>query len=312
MKIGIFTGALATGLSLGEQVRKVITAEELGFDSYWMAQTGETDVLTTLALAGRDTNKIELGTGVIPTYTRHPNVLAQQAVTVNAATNGRLLLGIGPSHKPNTEGLGLKYDRPALHIREYVQILRALTTDGTVSFEGEYYTSMTAGFQLAGSTPFPILVSALAPRMLHTAGAIADGTVTWMAGLTALRSYLIPAIQEAASKAGRPSPRIVVGVPVAVDDDEQAGRQAAGQQFEVYGRLENYRRILDRGEAEGPAEMAITGSEKDVALQLDEYSAAGVTDLVAMPYSVGSNPSKSIERTWDLLAGIAKSNSYSN
>jgi F420-dependent oxidoreductase-like protein len=277
-----------------------------------MAQTGETDVLTTLALAGRDTNKIELGTGVIPTYTRHPNVLAQQAVTVNAATSGRLLLGIGPSHKPNTEGLGLKYDRPALHIREYVQILRALTTDGKVSFEGEYYTSMTAGFQLAGSTPFPILVSALAPRMLHTAGAIADGTVTWMAGLTALRSYLVPAIQEAASKAGRPSPRIVVGVPVAVDDDEQAGRQAAGQQFEVYGRLENYRRILDRGEAEGPAEMAITGSEKDVALQLDEYSAAGVTDLVAMPYSVGSNPSKSIERTWDLLAGIAKSNSYSN
>jgi alkanesulfonate monooxygenase SsuD/methylene tetrahydromethanopterin reductase-like flavin-dependent oxidoreductase (luciferase family) len=145
--------------------------------------------------------------------------------------------------------------------------------------------------------------------MLHTAGAIADGTVTWMAGLTALRSYLVPAIQDAASKAGRPSPRIVAGVPVAVVDDEQAGREAAGQQFEVYGRLENYRRILDRGEAEGPAEIAITGSEKDVALQLDEYSAAGVTDLVAMPYSVGSNPSKSIERTWDLLADIAKSSS---
>jgi F420-dependent oxidoreductase-like protein len=309
MKIGIFTGALATGLTLGEQVREVITAEELGFDSYWMAQTGETDVLTTLALAGRDTNEIELGTGVIPTYTRHPNVLAQQAVTVNAATNGRLLLGIGPSHKPNTEGLGLKYDRPALHIREYVQILRALTTDGKVSFEGEYYTSVTAGFQLSGSTPFPILVSALAPRMLHTAGAVADGTVTWMAGLTALRSYLVPAIQEAASKAGRPNPRIVAGVPVAVVDDEQAGREAAGHQFEVYGRLENYRRILDRGEAGGPAEIAITGSEKDVALQLDEYSAAGVTDLVAMPYSVGSNKNKSIERTWDLLADIAKSSS---
>ena len=312
MKIGIFTGALATGLTLGEQVREVITAEELGFDSYWMAQTGETDVLTTLALAGRDTNKIELGTGVIPTYTRHPNVLAQQAVTTNAATNGRLLLGIGPSHKPNTEGLGLKYDRPALHIKEYVQILRALTTDGKVSFTGDYYTSMTAGFKLAGSNPFPILVSALAPRMLHTAGAIADGTVTWMAGLTALRSYLVPTIQDAASGAGRPSPRIVAGVPVAVVDDEQTGRDAAGQQFEVYGRLENYRRILDRGEAEGPAQIAITGPENDVALQLDEYAAAGVTDLVAMPYSVGADPKKSIERTRDLLAEIARSSSQSD
>ena len=227
MRLGLFVGALPTGLSVYEQVEKIVKAEGAGFDSFWLAQTGETDVLTTIALAGRETHKIELATGVIPTYTRHPNVLAQQASTVNSAIGGRLLLGIGPSHRQNTEGLGLKYDRPALHICEYVQILRALVANGVVDFRGEYYSKLSTRFKITGSSPFPILISALAPRMLKVAGELADGTVTWMAGLAALGNYLIPEIQDAAESAGRPAPRIVAGVPVAVVDEESVGRAAA-------------------------------------------------------------------------------------
>jgi 5,10-methylenetetrahydromethanopterin reductase len=303
MKLGLFVGALATGKTVSQQVADIVDAERRGFDSYWYAQTGETDVLTTLALAGRETQKIELATGVIPTYTRHPNVLAQQAATVNAATNGRLVLGIGPSHRPGVERLGLAYDRPALHIREYVQILRALTTESSVDFHGEYF-QMAAGFNLPGVQPFPILISALAPLMLSVAGEVADGTITWMAGVTALRQHVVPRLTSAATNAGRPAPRVVVGVPVAVTDDQVAGRATAGHIFELYGRLENYRRILDRGEAPGPADIAVTGTETEVADQLTAYAAAGATDLMAVVYPVGYNARTSVERTTELLQGL--------
>ena len=303
MKLGLFVGALPTGKTVSEQVADIVDAERRGFASYWYAQTGETDVLTTLALAGRETERIELATGVIPTYTRHPNVLAQQAATVNAVTNGRLVLGIGPSHRPGVERLGLAYDRPALHIREYVQILRALTTEGSVDFQGEYF-QMAAGFNLPGAQPFPILISALAPLMLRVAGEVADGTITWMAGVTALRQHVVPRLTAAATNAGRPAPRVVVGVPVAVTDDQAAGRATAGRTFELYGRLENYRRVLDRGEAPGPADVAVTGTETEVADQLAAYAAAGATDLMAVVYPTGDNPDASTARTTDLLAGL--------
>lgn len=305
MKIGLFVGALPTGKTVSDQVADVVDAERRGFDSYWYAQTGETDVLTTLALAGQATERIELATGVVPTYTRHPNVLAQQAATVNAATGGRLTLGIGPSHRPVIERLGLAYDRPALHIREYVQILRALTTEGSASFEGEYYR-MTAGFNLVGAQPIPILISALAPLMLRVAGEVADGTVTWMAGLTAIRNHVVPRITEAATNAGRPAPRVAVGLPVAVTDDAAAARATAATTFGGYGRLENYRRILDRGEAPGPEDVAVVGTETEVADQLAAYAAAGATDFIASPFPVGDDAAASIQRTTELLQGLVE------
>lgn len=303
MKLGLFVGALPTGRTVQEQVSDIVDAERRGFDSYWFAQTGETDVLTTIALAGRETERIELATGVIPTYTRHPNVLAQQAATVNQATNGRLVLGIGPSHKPGVERLGLQYDRPAQHIREYVEILRALSTEGSVDYEGEYF-KLGSGIGLVDTQPYPIMIAALAPMMLRVAGEVADGTITWMAGVTALRQHVVPRMNEAASNAGRPAPRVVVGVPVSVSDDAEAGRATAGETFEVYGRLTNYRRVLDRGELDGPADIAVVGAENEVAEQLAAYAEAGTTDLMAVVYPTGDNAEASVARTTELLQGL--------
>ncbi len=303
MKIGLFVGALPTGKTVTEQIADVVDAERRGFDMYGFAQTGETDVLTTIAMAGAETERIELLTGVIPTYTRHPNVLAQQAATVNQATNGRLTLGIGPSHKPGVERLGLQYDRPALHIREYVEILRALSTEGQVDYDGEYF-KLASGIGLAEAAPYPIIIAALAPLMLRTAGAVADGTMTWMAGTTALRQHVVPRITKAASEAGRPAPRVVVGLPIAVADDATAARDTAGNLFQVYGNLENYRRVLDRGELDGPADVAVVGTENEVADQLAAYAAAGATDLGLIPYPVGDNPQASVDRTVDLLQSL--------
>ena len=152
MKIGIYGGNVRRGAPLTSLVDEIVRFEEAGFASYWTPQVPTFDALTVLALAGQQTSRIELGTAVVPTYPRHPNALAQQAATTNALAGGRLVLGVGPSHAPGIEALGLAYDRPALHMREYVTILRALASEGQVDFEGEMYR-MKTGFACPEAHP---------------------------------------------------------------------------------------------------------------------------------------------------------------
>ena len=181
MRIGIYGGNVRRGKPLSTLVDEIIEKEQQGFSSYWTPQVGTFDALTMLALAGQATSTIELGTAVVPSYPRHPSALAQQAATVNALCGGRLVLGVGPSHAPGIEALGLAYERPALHMREYVTILKALGSEGRVDFQGEMYQVRT-GFACPDAAPFTVVVSALAPLMLRAAGEVADGTVTWMVG----------------------------------------------------------------------------------------------------------------------------------
>lgn len=302
MKLGLFIGANGAPFDLPGQIREVQSAERDGFDSFWFAQIAGLDALTVIAMAGPVTERIEIGTAVIPTYTRHPNVMAQQALTVNAATNGRLILGIGPSHRPGIERLGLSYDHTARHVREYVTVLRALVHESKVAFKGRMY-DITAGLQVPGARPFPILISALAPAMLKVAGEITEGTVTWMAGHRAIETHIAPRINAAASAAGRPAPRVVAAVPVAVCDSEAAGRERAARNFQLYGNLTNYRRILDV-EGSDPGDIAACGPEDSVERQIREFARAGATDFVASVYPVGDDNAASIARTREFLTTL--------
>ena len=198
MRIGIYGGNVRRGQPLTSLVDEIVEREEQGFASYWSPQVGTFDALTMLALAGRATSRIELGTAVVPSYPRHPSALAQQAATVNALCGGRLVLGVGPSHAPGIEALGLAYDRPALHMREYVAILKALGEEGRVDYEGRMYRVRT-GFACPDAQPFQVVISALAPLMLKAAGEVADGTVTWMVGRNTIAERTAPAIAAAAS-----------------------------------------------------------------------------------------------------------------
>lgn len=304
MRIGLVVGGVASleaqVKTQEEQVQQVVQAEEDGFESFWLAQIFGADALTILALAGAKTSRIELGTGVIPTYPRHPFVLAQQALTVQAASKGRLTLGIGPSHQPVVESMwGLSYDKPAKHIREYLTVLRSLVNDGRVAFSGEGYR-VAGGVQIPGSSPFPIILAALAPVMLRIAGELADGTVTWMCGPKTIESHIAPRINSAAEAAGRPKPRVIVALPVAVTNDPDAARQRASQELAMYGQLENYRRVLDREGAAAPGDMAIVGSEADVERQLRGLADAGATDYAAILYRGAEDDAS----TRALLAGL--------
>ena len=308
MRIGLNYGGVATIeariQSVDEHVQRVVDAEEDGFDSIWIAQIFGADALTVIALAGPRTKRIEMGTGVVPTYPRHPFVLAQQALTVQAAAGGRLTLGIGLSHQPVIEGMwGLSYDKPARHMREYLSVLRPLVEEGTVAFSGDVFRVQGA-LQVPGAQPFPVLIAGLAPMMLRIAGELADGTVTWMTGPKTIETHIVPRISAAAEAAGRPAPRIGVALPVAVTDDATAARKQAAQEFQMYGFLPNYRRMLDIEGAQGPEDVAVIGTETEVESQIRAIAAAGTTDFIAALFPTDGNPDASMTRTRALLKSL--------
>jgi alkanesulfonate monooxygenase SsuD/methylene tetrahydromethanopterin reductase-like flavin-dependent oxidoreductase (luciferase family) len=142
--------------------------------------------------------------------------------------------------------------------------------------------------------------------MLALAGREADGTITWMTGPKTLREHTIPRITEAAAQAGRPKPRIVVGLPIALTTDRAAAREAAARIFQIYGGLPSYRAMLDREGAEGPADVIITGDQAALAEQIDQLRALGVTDYLAVPFPVGKDASASVEATRDALIKLIK------
>ena len=200
---------------------------------------------------------------------------------------------------------GLSYAKSYSHMREYLAVLAPLIREGTVSYSGNEYR-VNAKLAVTGATPCPILVAALAPKMLALAGTVADGTITWMTGPKTLREHTIPRIREAATAAGRPAPRIVVGLPVAVTDDTAAARDAAARIFQLYGGLPSYRAMLDREGAEGPADVAMVGDESAVGERIAELRTIGVTDFLASPYPVGGDAAASLQRTRALLVRCLK------
>ena len=306
MRLGIFTGGAGEADMLDSLIAQAQQAETAGFDSFWLPNlpTRNYDALLVMAMAGRETTRIELGTAVMPTYPRHPLAMAQEAMTANAATRGRLALGIGLSHRPVIEDvMGLSYEHPVRHMREYLTVLQALTRQHKVAYMGDTL-HVTTEVSVPETQPLPILLAALAPRMLQLAGAMAEGTITWMAGLKTIASHVVPRLSAAAQEARRPMPRVCVGLPIAVTDDMAAAREAAARIFVRYGQLTNYRRMLDIEGAQGPADVAVIGNEAEVTRQLRDFAAAGATDFLAALFPVGEGITGSKARTWELLRSL--------
>jgi F420-dependent oxidoreductase-like protein len=283
---------------LGEQIRQ---AAADGFASAWLSNIFGVDALTALAVAGRGAGSIELGTAVVPTYPRHPAALAQQALTAALALEGRLTLGIGPSHQIVIEDMfGYSYRRPARHVREYLAILRPLLEGKPADSAGETLSGhVTLTIPVPGRVP--LLLAALAPQMLRLAGEQADGTVLWMTGPATVASHVVPAITAAAQAAGRPDPRVVCILPVCVTSDPDGARDRAARVFSIYGQLPSYRAMLDREGAAGPADVAIAGDEGAVGAQIARLADAGVADFVALEYARGEDGQRTREFLRSLL-----------
>jgi F420-dependent oxidoreductase-like protein len=275
------------GLDTSGSVEKVVGRAEqavaAGARSLWSSQIFGHDTLTMLALVSRQVPDVALGTSVIPVYTRHPTMLAAQALTVQAASGGRLTLGIGLSHQMVVEAIwGLSFAKPARYMREYLSILMPLVQGEQVGFKGEVLKTATLGpLDNAVDDPPSVIVAALGSTMLGIAGRMTDGTCTWMTGPKTLAEHIVPTITSAAEEAGRRAPRIVVSLPVSVTNDVDGARTRAAREFAVYGHLPSYRSMLDREGAEGPPDVAIVGDEEAVAAGIASVAAAGATEFAA-------------------------------
>src|SRR3954463_6552948 len=200
MRIGL-TGGAATVDKLVAQAEQ---AGGGGFTSLWYASLVQGDPLVAMAVAGRATQRIELGTAVLQTYPCHPLLQANRAASV-AASMGRsgFTMGIGPSHEPLVRDVyGLSYDHPGRNTEEYLRILAPLLRGEDVDVAGDDWSAHTSGRAVPPAHPVPLLVSALGPRLLRVAGEVTDGTVLWMAPARAVGEHVVPRVTSAASAAG--------------------------------------------------------------------------------------------------------------
>jgi 5,10-methylenetetrahydromethanopterin reductase len=302
MDIGVMVG----GNGLEAVLAAVRDAAGAGVRRAWLPQVFSGEALTIIAVAGREIPDIEFGTAVIPTYPRHPLVLADQALTTSAALGGaRLHLGIGLSHQLVIEGmLGMAFEKPAIHMREYLSALRPALDGQPVAVKGQTLQANTlmGPLRVDGAGPVPILVAALGPALLRVAGELADGTLTWMAAPQVIGERIAPSITAAAEAAGRPRPRVGVGLPVAVTNDVDAALERAAASYAIYGTLPSYRRLLDEAGIEGPAGVVIAGDEEEVAGRIRALADVGATEFLAAP--IGSRAVR--EETLRVLGALSK------
>ncbi|MGH3640930.1 MAG: LLM class F420-dependent oxidoreductase [Mycobacterium sp.] len=314
MSVGLMVGSdkvRSRADRLAGLIADAVAAEDAGFASFWIPQVpGYLDAMTAVALAGQATTRIEIGTAIVPLQTRHPIALAQQALTTGAACSGRFTLGVGPSHHWIIDGqLGLPYDRPAHLVRDYLDVMNAAFTDpGPVDVENDTYR-VHSPMDVADPGSVPILLAALGPAMLRIAGEHTSGTLLWMADERAIGEHVVPRITAAASAVGRPVPRIVAGVPVALCSERDVD-DARAQASEVLGHADfspNYVRLLEHGDAEDVGDTMAAGDEAAISGRLRRYRDAGVTDLATRVVPLGDDTmarDASRRRTLDFLASL--------
>lgn len=315
MRLGVMIGAERGDMA--RKVSKLISdiewADSAGLATAWMPQVPDDfDLLTMVALMASHSTRIELGTAVVPLQAQHPIALARQALSVHAISNGRLALGVGPSHHwIIRDMLGLPYDKPAAYTRDYLQVFNAaISGPGSVDVENDNFTvhNPTA---LGAATPMPVLVAALGPVMLQIAGEQADGTSLWMADEKAIGEHIAPKINKAAAGAGKPAPRIVAGIPVTLcaNSEIDEAKDRANRILAEAETSPNYQRLLDRGDARTVGDLCAAGDEESILKRFKAFADAGVTDLSVRLLPIGDTRDELIAskyRTREVIAELAK------
>ncbi|MAG32305.1 MAG: hypothetical protein CL908_15595 [Deltaproteobacteria bacterium] len=292
------------------------SAERLGFHSAMLGCGHHMDPLTVFALAAERTRRLLLTTNIMPTFTRHPLVMAMQASTTQAALGGRLRLGLGPGHASVIEGsFGLSFDRLIRHTTEYFQVLRDVFDRGASDFQGEIYR---VDWQVDVEAPeIPVLLASLGVQMCRTAGRYADGVLPWLAPPAYVRDTIIPELRSSAAAAGRAVPPVVMIMPCIHSTDREEVRAGVHSYLALYPRLEAYAALLERcgvPDAERALQDGWTdpmidavvphGDQAALSDAMRAYEAAGVAEMAFLPVGVGRDPQASVERTWQVLAEL--------
>ena len=288
-------GTVLNEAPLPQLIEAAQKIEAAGLSNIWMANIFGYDAISILAILGRETSKIGLGTAVTPTYPRHPTAIAQQAMTTAAVTNNRFTLGIGLSHKLVIEDMfGMSYDKPAKHMREYLSVLMPLARGETANFEGEQYKVRGVNITVPGAKHLPVVIAGLGPVMLRLAGEMTDGTSTWMVGPKTMAKHIVPGL-------GRDDAMVVGGVPIAMTMDVEGAREKIAKNLVIYGQLPSYRAMLDREGIDGPADLAIVGDENTLRGEIKRFQDAGVTHFSAAIMDVEDG---AYDRTLEFLSTL--------
>jgi F420-dependent oxidoreductase-like protein len=300
--------------SLGTVHDLATQSEEQGFHGMWLGSAFGFDPVMALALAGGATDRIELGVAVVPTWPRHPLVMAQQAATASAACDGRFRLGIGPSHEPVMRMYGLDFDRPISHLREYLTIVRALLHEGHVSHAGERY-QVTGFLDVADAPPPPVLLGVLREQMCRLAGGLADGALCWLGPAPYLHDVVSPNIAQGAEAAGRVAPPLVAELPCALSASRDAVHEMAARDLAIYPQMPFYRAMFEaagialdgRRWSDDMLDGAVLyGDEDGLAAKVRALFDAGADEVALSPFGVGHDPAASQADCVRILSDLVK------
>jgi F420-dependent oxidoreductase-like protein len=282
-------------------------AHEAGVRQVWLPQNFNYDAMALAALIGLAVPGLGVGTSVVPINPRHPLLIASGAQTAQAASHGNFSLGLGLG-APSIEqkAFGTSAANTVQRLREHLLVLRSIQQNGTVDFHGEELTAVDPGVMpvslaLAGGTPFPVYVAAMGPRALRVTGELADGTIPNLAGPRTIEQFIVPTIGQAAADAGRPSPKIIAMVQVAVTDDADTVRAEAAGRLAFCETVPFYRKVLDREGVAKAADLAVIGDARAVTGQLRTYLNAGATDVLLVPLQAEPDDLRSV---WDLATAL--------
>ena len=273
--IGTFISA---GRSLEQAIERVRLAESLGYDSTYVTHIAGRDSLTVLAAYAAATEQIRLGTGVLPIYSRTPAATAQTAATIDELSGGRMVLGVGVSHRLTVEAwYGQSIDRPVAEMREYVGAIRAMFR-GEEPPEGEKWPTKFRFMGYDVRPEMPIYVAALSPNMLRLAGEIGDGVLLWLCDPPYVRDVVIPEVTKGRERAGKGLDGfdIVPAVPAAVTGDRDVTLQRLRGDLVTYLSLPFYRSMLERSGFGGE----IAGFDEGIAAGDVERAKASMSEAM--------------------------------
>ena len=306
-------GVAVSGRNTEEILGRIERSDQAGIPADWMTTGGaRADSITIFATAAGRTKQIKFGTSIVPTFPRHPLVMVQQTQVVAQLAPGRFRLGVGPSHRPTMRAMGMNFRSPLGHLKEYVQILKALLQTGKVDFDGEHYQAHDT---IPEPVDVPVMASALQRRSFEMCGAVADGAISWICPGDYLRDVALPAMADGAQQAGRPVPPLIAHAPVCVHENAEEVRAAVRQQI-GNPRMPFYQRMLrdagfpeasDGGWSDAMIDAVVFwGDETKVAARVQEMFSFGAAEVLVSPIAAGEDEGGSIHRTTRLIAELSK------
>ena len=307
-------GIAVAGHNVAHTLEIICDLDQKGIEAAWLTVGGAAgaDPLSTLTAAASRTEQIKLGTSIMPTWTRHPIIAAQQALAIAQLAPNRFRLGVGPSHKEIIERVyGIKFQSPLLNLKEYLIITKALLQEGSVEFDGLHYSAHNS---IGITAPdVPVMASALRVKSFELCGELADGAISWICPPGYLRDVALPALQRGAARSGRERPPLVVHVPMCIHENLTEALDAAQAQFGRYVQMPFYTRML--AEAGFPQvgekgwdnaslnSVTLIGTEENVAEGLDDIFGWGADEILVSVIEAGNSKEKSRDRSLRFLSG---------